>query len=129
MVYFRKFHLFFISEPRLITHNETVLVTNLSACEIYMFAVGVVGPYGYGPLSPNIKKLSTSDNLKAPPKNVVVTSSNGDGTQMKVQWEHNCQISNPDHYIVSNFSLLLEEIMLVSLLCPFYFLFWVYCQY
>lgn len=84
------------------------MVTNLNACEIYMFAVGIVGPYGYGPLSSNIKMVSTSDNLKAPPKNVVVTPSNGDGTQMKVQWEHNCQISKPDHYIVSIFSLHFE---------------------
>lgn len=76
-------------------------MTNLSACETYAFAVGVVGPYGYGPLSSNFKQLSTSENHRAAPKNLVVVPLNGDRTRMKIQWEHNCPISNPDFYIVS----------------------------
>lgn len=77
-------------------------MTNLSACETYAFAVGVVGPYGYGPLSSNFKQLSTSENHRAAPKNLKVVPLNGDRTRMKVQWEHNCPISNPDYYIVSS---------------------------
>lgn len=105
----------FLLEPRILTTNESVLVTNLHACEIYTFAVGVVGPLGYGPLSSNLKQLSTSENIRAPPKSVAVTPLNGDGTKMKMQWAHNCPISIPDHYIVSKNTFITNYLLLISI--------------
>ncbi|RZC34546.1 sortilin-related receptor-like [Asbolus verrucosus] len=80
-------------KPRLQTTNLTANVNNLQACEVYTFKVGVVGPYGYGPLSSSHVVVTTSLNKKAPPKKLIVSEDNGNPLRMKVQWSASCPSS------------------------------------
>lgn len=88
-------------EPRYITVNKTATIYNLDACEIYTFSAGLVGPLGYGPLSPFTKQVSTSENPRAPPKKVQVTADGGNPLKMKLQFVPSCPTSKPKFYIVS----------------------------
>ncbi|KAJ8960391.1 hypothetical protein NQ314_006081 [Rhamnusium bicolor] len=88
------------NKPMLITLNETATVAKLDACEIYTFAVGLVGPIGYGPLSANFKQVSTSMNEKAPPKKIQVSRDVDNPLKMKVQWLPSCPSTQPKSYVI-----------------------------
>ncbi|KAJ8922708.1 hypothetical protein NQ315_007743 [Exocentrus adspersus] len=86
-------------KPAQMTTNETALVKNLDACEIYMFAVGLVGPIGFGPLS-NFQQFNTSMNEKAPPKNVRVGPEGSNPLRMTVEWSSPCPIAQARYYLI-----------------------------
>jgi hypothetical protein len=52
--------------------------------------VGVIGPIGLGPLSPNPSTLITRFNMNAAPKNLTVTSDPHNETVMIIQWRSSC---------------------------------------
>lgn len=83
------------------TTNETATVTDLDACSTYLFAVGVVGPIGYGPLSSSFKQVTTSVNDRAPPKDVQVGSDGSDMLKMVVKWSPSCHFTQAKAYVVS----------------------------
>ncbi|XP_023026610.2 sortilin-related receptor [Leptinotarsa decemlineata] len=87
-------------KPQYTTSNLTASITNLDSCEVYIVAVGLIGPLGYGPLSRNLKQITTAGHIKAPPKKIVVSPDGGDRLRMKVQWEPSCPSTTPDFYII-----------------------------
>lgn len=88
------------SEPVNITTDLTYTVKDLEACEDYIFAVGVRGDYGVGPLS-NPQKVFTHFNLRAAPKGVTATASTKNHTTMVVSWNASCEhITTPIVYTV-----------------------------
>jgi hypothetical protein len=78
------------AEPKQSTKALTATVINLEACESYIFAVGVIGPLGLGPLSDNPYTLVTRFNVNAAPKNLTVTSDPHNETVMSIQWRSSC---------------------------------------
>lgn len=91
---------FFFLEPRLETTNLTATVSDLKACEIYTFKIGIIGPMGYGPLSKSLQ-LNTFMNTKAPPKKLTVMKVEHDPLKMLVQWSPSCPtIADPIGHIV-----------------------------
>ncbi|XP_076274083.1 sortilin-related receptor-like [Rhynchophorus ferrugineus] len=83
------------------TTNLTATIPNLHACETYMFAVGVVSPYGYGPLSGLFELVTTSSNAKAPPKDVQVRPEEQDPLRMFISWKPSCDLSDNSSYTLS----------------------------
>lgn len=99
------------------TTNTTVTVTNLEACEMYIFTVGIVGPYGIGNISSYSPTVMTSLNNKAAPKKLTVTEDPTDHLAMLIQWSASCPtLTEPIGYIVS--SIKLQNISQIS---NFYF--------
>ncbi|XP_023246072.1 sortilin-related receptor isoform X2 [Copidosoma floridanum] len=87
--------------PKLLTTNQTVTIRDLEACESYIFAVGVRGEYGAGPLSQPVT-ITTVFNAKAPPKRLKVTRSSEKGESVIVLWEASCQtIEEPIGYKIT----------------------------
>ncbi|CAG9863395.1 unnamed protein product [Phyllotreta striolata] len=82
------------------TVYENITITNLDACENYLFSVGLVGPLGVGPLSGNLKQISTSRNPKAPPKRIEVDVADGDPLKMRIRWSPPCPSTPPESYII-----------------------------
>lgn len=76
--------------PKQRTSNLNATITDLEACETYMFAVGVVGPLGLGPLSDDLLFASTSFNMSAAPKNLEVSSDRKNETIMNIRWRSSC---------------------------------------
>ena len=76
--------------PKQRTSNLNATITDLEACESYMFAVGVVGPLGLGPLSDDPLSVSTSFNASAAPKNLEVSSHPQNDTIMDIHWRSSC---------------------------------------
>ena len=86
-------------EPKLLTTNLTAAVKDLEACENYVYAVGVRGPYGAGPLSQPVTK-PTFYNERAPPKKLKVTQSDKPDAII-VSWRASCpMINDPISYTV-----------------------------
>lgn len=83
------------------TQNLTAAITNLDACETYMFAVGIVGTYGFGPLSDNLQLVTTSSNPKAPPKKLQVRADELDPLKMIISWQPSCSVADNDSYIIT----------------------------
>jgi hypothetical protein len=57
-----------------------------------MFAVGVVGPLGLGPLSDDQVYVSTRFNMSAAPKNLEVSSDPKNETIMNINWHSSCPV-------------------------------------
>jgi hypothetical protein len=76
--------------PKQRTSNLTANITNLEACESYIFAVGVVGPLGFGPLSANPFSLVTRFNMNAAPKDLTVLPDPHNETVMNIHWRSSC---------------------------------------
>ncbi|KAL1509813.1 hypothetical protein ABEB36_004494 [Hypothenemus hampei] len=85
------------------TTNLSATITNLMACETYYFAVGLVGPYGIGPLPhTHTQAVTTLSNPKAPPKNVRVQADENDRLKMVISWQPSCgDKSTNTSYIIS----------------------------
>lgn len=79
---------------RLNTTDTTVTVHNLDACESYVFSVGLIAPFGTGPILKSPNSLFTYINDKAPPKKVSVQMVPNSPLQMLVQWAPSCSDSN-----------------------------------
>lgn len=78
--------------PKHRTSKLNATITDLEACETYMFAVGVVGPLGLGPLSDDPLFLSTKFNMSAAPKNLEVSSDPKNETIMDIRWNSSCPV-------------------------------------
>jgi len=90
--------------PKQRTSNLNATITDLEACETYMFAVGVVGPIGLGPLSENPVFASTQFNVSAAPKNLEVSSRPQNETIMDIRWHSSCPVmSDKIGYMVCGF--------------------------
>ena len=76
--------------PKQRTSNLNATITDLEACETYMFAVGVVGPLGLGPLSEDMLSALTRFNVSAAPKNLEVSAQNE--TIMDISWQSSCPV-------------------------------------
>lgn len=79
-----------LSGPKQRTSNLNATITDLQACETYMFAVGVIGPLGAGKLSDHPLLASTSFNVSAAPKNLEVSSDPKNETIMNIRWHSSC---------------------------------------
>ncbi|CAG9822420.1 unnamed protein product [Phaedon cochleariae] len=99
-IYYGTNHEQLFEKPRFITPNETATISDLEACEAFIFSVGIVGPIGYGPLSGNFKQLTTSGNAKAPPKRIQVGREGDDPLQMRIQWVPACPTAAPEFYSI-----------------------------
>ncbi|XP_020710796.1 sortilin-related receptor isoform X2 [Athalia rosae] len=77
-----------LKEAKLITSNLTAAVRDLDACETYLFAIGVLGDFGAGPLSPP-RTVSTHYNARAAPKRLRVTPSDRND-EIIVSWSSSC---------------------------------------
>ncbi|CAL8091762.1 unnamed protein product [Orchesella dallaii] len=65
-------------------------VSNLEACENYLFDVGLITDNGFGPLTESPIQILTKMNPLSPPKNVHVSSEGG--IKVKVSWDAPCSI-------------------------------------
>lgn len=82
------------------TTNLTATIKDLEACESYVFAVGVNGDYGAGPLNQPIT-VTTHFNKRAPPKRLRVTPSPDKNDSIIVSWSASCpSIDEPISYTV-----------------------------
>ncbi|XP_043284191.1 sortilin-related receptor-like isoform X2 [Venturia canescens] len=100
--------------PKLITSNLTATVKNLEACESYVFAVGVRGTYGAGPLSQPVS-VPTYYDIHAPPKRLRVTPAENPGTII-VSWSASCpMVVEPIKYVISVTELTLNKTSVVTL--------------
>jgi hypothetical protein len=79
-------------KPRLKTQSLEAKFNDLLPCESYIFAVGIIEPFGPGPLVRNLKVFETLFNEKKPPKNLKA-SINDDKHEMTITWEHSCPFS------------------------------------
>jgi hypothetical protein len=90
--------------PKQQTRNLNATITDLEACEAYMFAVGVVGPLGLGPLSDDLLFASTRFNASAAPKNLELSSRPENETIMDIRWHSSCPvITDKIGYMVCGF--------------------------
>lgn len=91
-----------VSEPKFVTTELTAVIKDLAACESYTFDIGLVGPYGLGPLSGHLPTKVTYFNTKAPPKNLRVFTEPTNVTMMSITWSSSCPIMRDNvSYIVS----------------------------
>lgn len=79
-------------EAKIVTRDLTATVRDLGACETYLFDIGLVGPYGSGPLSSHPHSIITQFNNKAPPKNLRVLTDTHNLTIMSVSWSSSCPV-------------------------------------
>lgn len=99
-----------LERSKLNTTDFTATVTNLYACENYLFGVGVVGPYGIGPVSHIPANVRTYANRKAPPKDLIVETDKKNDLVIIVRWSPSCASSKDvldylvscDYYIVNS---------------------------
>ncbi|XP_071524036.1 sortilin-related receptor-like isoform X2 [Panulirus ornatus] len=72
------------------TNSTTLMVQGLDACETYLLAVMVEGPFGIGPVA--VKRIQTGADPLAPPKNLQARLVN---MTMLMTWETACpQVEN-----------------------------------
>nr|CAD7443909.1 unnamed protein product [Timema bartmani] len=93
-------------KPKLRTQNMNATVSGLEACESYVFAVGLVGPLGSGPLSSHPYSILTEFNPDAPPKNLHATTDPTNETRVLVTWQSSC----PEMDTAVNYSVTIEEL-------------------
>ncbi len=88
--------LFHSLEPRLTTEENKAVVKDLLTCEKYLFAVGLVGPFGYGPLTTTLTTTTTLYYHRAPPRHLGVRSEKSplNDTFMIVHWNAPCPSVN-----------------------------------
>lgn len=89
----------YFSEYKLLTTNLSATIKELEACESYVFAVGVNGDYGAGPLSQPVT-VFTHFNQQAAPKKVKVTPTDNLNSII-ISWSASCpNIDEPIRYTV-----------------------------
>jgi len=81
--------LFLFLVYKLLTTSLTATIKDLEACESYVFAVGVIGDYGAGPLN-QPTRVTTHFNKRAPPKRLRVTPSPDKNDSIIVSWSASC---------------------------------------
>lgn len=96
------------------TTNLTATVTKLQACEYYIFSVGIVGPYGLGPVSRHLSPVRTHMNKRAPPKNLRIERDSTDPLVIYVKCSPSCASERtPVDYVVSAFKTI--EVLILNL--------------
>ncbi|XP_024940142.1 sortilin-related receptor isoform X2 [Cephus cinctus] len=102
-------------EAKSVTTNLTTAIRDLEACESYVFAVGVVGEYGAGPLSQPITVV-THFNTRAPPKRLRVTHSTEKIDMIIVSWSSSCPtMDEPISYTITITELTYNNVTTVTL--------------
>ncbi|RZF33370.1 hypothetical protein LSTR_LSTR011904 [Laodelphax striatellus] len=92
----------FTNGPQLTTHNTSIVVSGLAACESYVFDVAVTGPSGPGPLSASPRTIVTQFDERAPPKHLRVRTPEWDEMVMLVTWQSSCPVMSANvSYVVS----------------------------
>lgn len=91
------------SEAKLITSNYSAIIKDLEPCEKYLFAVGIVGPIGMGPLNNRPVMIQTNASLAAAPRNVRVFEDLTHNTSMVVEWSPSCPEMGEVSYTVNIF--------------------------
>ncbi|KAK9731833.1 Fibronectin type III domain [Popillia japonica] len=77
------------------TTDLTATISNLGACENYIFGVGIIEPLGIGPVTLGVATVQTLFNERAPPKRLNATMDPGDPfTTMLVQWDASCPLKD-----------------------------------
>ncbi|XP_063978327.1 sortilin-related receptor-like [Diachasmimorpha longicaudata] len=101
-------------EAKFVTTNLTASIKDLEACESYLFAVGLYGPYGAGPLSPAVN-VRTYYNARAAPKNLRATGSSKPDTII-VSWSASCSVLNePINYTITVTDIMMNKTTVVTL--------------
>lgn len=97
-----------LEKPRLISDKTKAVVKDLLPCESYLFAIGLVGPLGYGPLTtlPPSRPIVTVYYHQAPPRHLGAHSEKNPGsndTFMIVHWNASCPSfnNNATRYVVT----------------------------
>lgn len=115
--------LFVFSEPREKSDTTSAVVKDLLTCETYLFAIGLIGPLGYGPIStmPSYRPVVTVYYPRAPPRHLGVRSENGvNATYMIVHWNSSCPTFNNNNtaprYVVSDFLFYSNVLLIIYVL-------------
>ncbi|XP_014239724.1 sortilin-related receptor-like isoform X1 [Cimex lectularius] len=102
--------------PKGNTTNMSLTLVHLQACSKYMFDIGVIGPLGKGPLTATPIIVTTGHDIKAPPKNLKVTSSTHNDTLMEITWSSSCYImAEPIRYIICIHDQILDRPSYITL--------------
>ncbi|XP_011882721.1 PREDICTED: sortilin-related receptor-like [Vollenhovia emeryi] len=105
----------FFKAYKLVTTNLTATIKDLEACESYVFAVGVIGDHGAGPLNQPMT-VTTHFNKRAPPKRLRVTPSADKNDSIIVSWSASCPtIDEPISYTISVTEIVLNKQITVTL--------------
>ncbi|KAL0117855.1 hypothetical protein PUN28_008920 [Cardiocondyla obscurior] len=108
----------FFKAYKLLTTNLTATIKDLEACESYVFAVGVMGNYGAGPLNQPVT-VTTHFNKRAPPKRLRVTPSPDKNDSIIVSWSASCPtIDEPISYTISVTEMILNKPPMTVTLSP-----------
>ncbi|XP_017764096.1 PREDICTED: sortilin-related receptor-like [Eufriesea mexicana] len=95
------------------TSNLSTTIKDLEACESYVFAVGVNGDYGAGPLI--TARAFTHFNQRAPPKKVKVISLEKRNTII-ISWSASCpNIDEPIRYTITVIELVRKKYFVATL--------------
>ncbi|XP_053974316.1 sortilin-related receptor-like [Hylaeus volcanicus] len=104
----------FFKDYKLLTTNLSATIKDLEACEYYMFAVGVNGEYGAGPLSTPVS-IFTHFNQRAPPKKLRVASTSRPDSII-ISWSASCPtIDEPIKYTITVTEMTLNKRFVVTL--------------
>ncbi|XP_012150619.1 sortilin-related receptor isoform X2 [Megachile rotundata] len=104
----------FLREYKLLTTNLSATIKDLEACESYLFAVGVNGDYGAGPLSQPVT-VFTHYNQRAPPKKLRVSPTDKPDT-ITISWSSSCPtIDEPIKYTITVTELIRKKHFVVTL--------------
>ncbi|EZA49376.1 Sortilin-related receptor [Ooceraea biroi] len=105
----------FFKAHKMVTTNLTATIKDLEACESYVFAVGVIGDYGTGPLS-QPTTVTTHFNKRAPPKRLRVTAPPEKDDKIIVSWSASCPtIDEPISYTITVTEMVLNKEIVVTL--------------
>ncbi|GAB6018639.1 hypothetical protein CHUAL_000319 [Chamberlinius hualienensis] len=89
------------AEARSCTNSTNVTITQLDACESYIFTVRLTEPLGIGPSSA-LATAHTLYNHLAPPKALKAVGASWDPLTMVVSWDASCeQVSDPTGYMIN----------------------------
>ncbi|XP_017882694.1 sortilin-related receptor-like [Ceratina calcarata] len=104
----------FFKGHKLLTTNLSATIKDLEACESYVFAVGVNGDYGAGPLSQPVT-VFTHFNKRAPPKKLKVSPLERHDT-ITISWSASCaNIDEPIRYTITVYEYNLKKQFVVTL--------------
>jgi hypothetical protein len=82
------------------TTKTSAMIKRLEACEEYLVDVGVIGPFGMGPMS-SPKQIQTAMDERAPPKELQIRTTN-DILSLVLAWKAPCPaLEKPIAYNVS----------------------------
>lgn len=80
-----------LQKVRVTSNTTSAIITDLMACETYLFAIGLLGPHGYGEITQMPNRVVTVYYPRAPPRHLGVRSETiQNSTYMIVHWNSSC---------------------------------------